>query len=260
MRNNALHVPGLGAPAGPPPQDLFRADLRKYYRICFGTERPRLAQRARMWLTHFGFHCVAIYRFERFARRWAARWGRIAFPLAALACVLANLLELIHHVRIYADIGPGFYVGHAGMIFIGPTRIGRNFSLTHNVTIGFGHSERARGFPVIGDDVWVGTGSVLSGAIRVGDGATIANGTMLSRSVPPRTLCAGNPGRVVLQGYDNSGLLGMAVETPAEPPTPVPQALPCEESVDAPSALDPIAPGPQSPPDLPTGAVPAGAT
>jgi serine O-acetyltransferase len=111
-------------------------------------------------------------------------------------------------VRIYADVGPGFFIGHAGMILIGPTVIGRNFSVTHNVTIGFGQSEAARGYPVIGDDVWVGTGSVISGAIRVGDGATIANGTMLSRSVPPRSLAAGNPGRVVLQGYDNSFLLG----------------------------------------------------
>ena len=73
---------------------------------------------------------------------------------------------------------------------------------------GFGHSEGSEGYPVIGDEVWVGTGSVISGAIRVESGATITNGTMLSRSVPPRSLASGNPGRVVLQGYDNAALLG----------------------------------------------------
>jgi serine O-acetyltransferase len=186
----------------------FAADLRKLYRIECGVESPPLRTRLRLWLTHFGLHCVAVYRFGCFARALAARhrWGGL--PLALVAGVLGHAMELVHHVRIYASIGPGLYIGHAGMIFIGPTTIGRNFSVTHNVTIGLGHSEAATGYPVIGDDVWVGTGAVLSGAIHVGDGATVAHGTMLSRSVPPRALAVGNPGRVVLQGYDNGPLLG----------------------------------------------------
>lgn len=193
------------------PDDLahpFRADLRKFYRIFYRTEAPTLGERLRLWATHFGLHCVAAYRFERFARRAAARRPWLGLPLVALASLVGHALELVHHVRIYADVGPGFYIGHAGMIFIGPTVIGRNFSVTHNVTIGFGQTEAARGFPVVGDDVWVGTGSVISGAICVGSGATITNGTMLSRSVPPRSLAAGNPGRLVLREYDNSSLLG----------------------------------------------------
>jgi serine O-acetyltransferase len=196
-------LPGEGDPGRP-----FRADLRKFYRISYGTESPTLPERLRLWTTHFGLHCVAAYRLERFARRVASGSPRLGLPLAISASLLGYAVELLHHVRIYADVGPGFFIGHAGMILIGPTVIGRNFSVTHNVTIGFGQSEAARGYPVIGDDVWVGTGSVISGAIRVGDGATVANGTMLSRSVPPRSLSAGNPGRVVLQGYDNSSLLG----------------------------------------------------
>jgi len=186
----------------------FGADLRKYYRICFRSESPLLGQRLRLWITHFGLHCVAVYRFDRFARRLATRLGWLGAPIALVASVLGHAMELVHHVRIYGDIGPGFYIGHAGMIFVGPASIGRNFSLTHGVTIGFGHTEGGQGYPSIGDDVWVGTGSVLSGAIRVGNGATIANGTMLSRSVPDRALIAGNPGRVVLQGYENGRLLG----------------------------------------------------
>jgi len=186
----------------------FRADLRKFYRVFYRTETPTVDERLRLWATHFGLHCVAAYRFEHFARRVAARWSWLGSPLVVVASLLGHALELVHHVRIYADVGPGFYIGHAGMIFIGPTVIGRNFSVTHNVTIGFGQTEAAKGFPVIGDDVWVGTGSVISGAICIGNGATIANGTMLSRSVPPRSLSAGNPGRLVLQGYDNAALLG----------------------------------------------------
>jgi serine O-acetyltransferase len=186
----------------------LRADLEKYYRLHFGTTSPRLAQRALLWATHLGLHCVAAYRVSRCLRAAAGRHPWLGPLLRNLARILELRLEVVHHVRIAAAVGPGFYIGHAGMIFIGPTRIGRNFSVTHGVTIGVGQSQGARGTPVIGDDVWVGTGAVLAGAIEVGDGATVANGAMVSRSIPPRALAGGNPARVVLQGYDNAALLG----------------------------------------------------
>jgi serine O-acetyltransferase len=187
----------------------FRTDLEKLYRIDCCTPTPPLRTRLRLWTTHFGLHAVAVYRATRWARAVGARrpWTAPILCTAALAGELA--LELVHHVRIRADIGPGFYIGHAGSIVIGPTRIGRNFSVTHNVTIGVGHTDGKAGVPVLGDDVWVGTGSVLSGPIDIGDGVTVSNGTMLSRSVPARCLVGGNPGRLVLQDYDNSVLLGV---------------------------------------------------
>ncbi len=207
----------LRAPPYAPDPDArhpFRADRRKYYRICFQTEAPSLRQRARLWLTHQGFQCVAAYRFDRAARRIARGHPLLGAVVVPVAAALGHATEFFHHVRIYADIGPGFYIGHASTIYIGPTSIGRNFSATHNVTIGYGQTDGARGTPVIGDDVWVGTGSVLSGAIRISDGVTIANGTMLSRSVPPRALVVGNPGRVVTQPYDNATLLGARAPAP----------------------------------------------
>jgi serine O-acetyltransferase len=192
--------------AGPAQLHALQADLRKYYRLHFGTASPSLGQRAYLWVTHFGLHCVASYRLARLARQVAARHRWAALPLVNCARTLELGLELLHHVRISAEVGPGFYIGHAGGIFIGPTRIGRNFSVTHHVTIGVGQTEGARGTPVLGDDVWVGTGTVLAGPITVGDGVTVANGAMVSRSVPPRCLVAGNPARVAMQGYDNAAL------------------------------------------------------
>lgn len=190
--------------------DAFRVDLRKYYRVHFGSERPPLRRRAALWATHLGLHCVAGYRLSRAARALAAEHAWARLPLVNVARAVEVSLELLHHVRIGAEVGPGFYVGHAGMIFIGPTRIGEDFSVTHGVTIGVGQAEHGRGTPVVGDRVWVGTGAVLAGAIEIGDGATIANGAMVARSVPPRALVGGNPARVILAGYDNGALLGGA--------------------------------------------------
>ncbi|HUB10191.1 MAG TPA: hypothetical protein VMB50_24520 [Myxococcales bacterium] len=207
----------VGAPASPPsPGEAFRADRAKYYRIAYGTEDPPLGQRARLWLGHFGFHCVAVHRLGELCRSLEGRRPVVRLPCALLFRALDLAVQLVHHVAIEAQVGPGFYIGHPSALYIGRTTIGRNFSVTHNVTIGIGHGAAAAGLPVIGDDVWVGTGSVLFGAIRVGDGATISSGTILSRSVPAGALVGGNPGRVLQSGYDNRALFSATPE--AGPP------------------------------------------
>ncbi|MGC4001338.1 MAG: hypothetical protein QM767_29325 [Anaeromyxobacter sp.] len=210
--------------------DLFRADLEKYYRLHFGSSSPPLRKRAALWVSHLGLHCVAAHRLARQARSTAARRRWAAPALLGLARVVEHGMELVHHVRISAEVGPGFYIGHAGMIFIGPTRIGRNFSVTHGVTIGVGQAVGAKGTPVVGDDVWVGTGSVLAGAIEVGDGATVVTGSVVTRAVPRSALVAGNPARVVMLGYDNADLLGGSGSTRWRgAPAPEPAAPPAVE-------------------------------
>jgi len=195
-------------PANTPVDGLFRADLEKFYRIELHSTAPTAKQRAWLWVHHFGLHCVASHRFYRYAKRLSRTRPIAAAPALMAARLFTYGVRLIHHVEIQAEIGPGFYIGHAGNIYIGETRIGRNFSVTHNVTVGVGHQLGAQGIPVIGDDVWIGTGSVAAGQIRIGNGVTVANGSMISRNVPDGCLVAGNPARPVQNGYDNGKLLG----------------------------------------------------
>lgn len=193
----------------------FEADLEKYYRLAFGSATPSAKQRLWLWASHPGLHCVAIYRFGRYANALAGR-RRIAGRLVrGVSAALNQAMTFFHKVHIGAEVGPGFYIGHVGNIYIGARTIGRNFSVTHNVTIGRGQHEGERGgIPRLGDDVWIGTGAVLSGPIEIGNGATIAAGTILTRSIPERALAAGNPGRVANVQYDNRPLFGAAAPTP----------------------------------------------
>ena len=50
---------------------------------------------------------------------------------------------------------------------------------------------------VIGDDVWVGAGSIVLRGTRIGDGAVVAAGSVVRGEVLPYTLVAGTPARVV---------------------------------------------------------------
>lgn len=48
---------------------------------------------------------------------------------------------------------------------------------------------------VIGNDVWIGGHSVLLPGVRIGDGAVIGAGSVVTHDIPPRTLAFGNPCR-----------------------------------------------------------------
>jgi acetyltransferase-like isoleucine patch superfamily enzyme len=52
---------------------------------------------------------------------------------------------------------------------------------------------------IVGDDVWIAEGATLLGGITVGDGAVIGAHAVVTKDVPPRTVVAGNPARVVKQ-------------------------------------------------------------
>jgi acetyltransferase-like isoleucine patch superfamily enzyme len=50
---------------------------------------------------------------------------------------------------------------------------------------------------VIEDDVWIGSGAIICDGVRVGQGAVVAAGAVVTEDVPPHTVVAGVPARVV---------------------------------------------------------------
>jgi acetyltransferase-like isoleucine patch superfamily enzyme len=112
-------------------------------------------------------------------------------------------------------IGDHTYIGY-GCCFTASSSItvGRHCLLAGNVQIADydGHpidaAHRRSGAPmspdsvrpvVIGDDVWIGTRVLILKGVHIGDRAIIGAGAVVSRDVPPDTVVAGNPARVVKQ-------------------------------------------------------------
>lgn len=52
---------------------------------------------------------------------------------------------------------------------------------------------------IISDNVWIGKGSIILKGVYIGEGAVIAAGSVVTKDVPPFTVVAGNPARVVKQ-------------------------------------------------------------
>ncbi|MCK4606396.1 MAG: serine acetyltransferase [candidate division Zixibacteria bacterium] len=198
----------------------FALELKGYYFRTYNTVSPSFLKKIKVWVHRLGLHCVAVYRLSCFRRR-LLRERRLITPLVSiLYAICSYLVRVVYHVNIdSARIGPGLYIGHVGTIYIGPTRIGSNFSVTHNVTIGVGLAMGADDLPSIGDNVWVGTGSVITGGIKIGNNVTISAGSVLSRSVPDKYLVAGNPARVIMKNYDNSNFIIVPPEYRDKPVT-----------------------------------------
>ncbi len=50
---------------------------------------------------------------------------------------------------------------------------------------------------VIGNYVYIGTNALIMPGVTIGDNALIAAGSVVTKSVPPRTVVAGNPAKVI---------------------------------------------------------------
>ncbi len=100
-----------------------------------------------------------------------------------------------------------------GNTIIGPVFIGDKVNLAQNVTVsGLNHNYLDPDLPIIDqgvstapihieDDVWIGANAVILAGVTIGKHAIVAAGTIVNRSVPPYSVCAGNPGRIIKQ-YD----------------------------------------------------------
>lgn len=50
---------------------------------------------------------------------------------------------------------------------------------------------------IIGSDVWIGAGSIVLPGVTIGDGVVVAAGSIVTHDLPPRTVCAGVPAKVI---------------------------------------------------------------
>lgn len=196
----------------------FRSALRADRARAFGAVGPAGDRTLRDWyrfrLLDSEYHCVAAYRFGRYAREIRAERPVAGALLTVLHQIVNRVITHIDHTDIspQAQVGPGLLLMHRHGILVGPVRIGTNCVIHQNVTIGQRVAKGDHGVPEIGDNVWIGPGAIITGAIHVGDGVTISAGAVLSKDVPDGALVAGNPARVVNPDYDNSKLLGFRPE------------------------------------------------
>jgi len=118
-----------------------------------------------------------------------------------IARLISHISRWITGIEIHpgAAIGRKFFIDHGMGVVIGETtEIGNNCLLYQGVVLGGTSMEKKKRHPTLGDNVVVGAGATLLGAIRVGDNARIGAGSVVLTDVPPGATVVGIPGRIGL--------------------------------------------------------------
>lgn len=158
---------------------------------------------------------------ERLAAREAIHAYNSTAPaqFAERAAILKALLGTYHKTAFIepdfrCDYGYNIHLGKAfyanfGCVMLDVSRIqiGDSVKLGPNVQLyTAGHptdpEERAAfwefGQPItIGNNVWIGGGSIVLPGVAIGHGTTIGAGSVVTRSLPSRVIAAGNPCRIL---------------------------------------------------------------
>jgi virginiamycin A acetyltransferase len=128
------------------------------------------------------------------------------------------------------EIGDHTFVNANTEIDPNTAKIGKYCSISHNVKIGLGphplkmlstspvfyskgrgfikedtYDEFAeKGYTEIGNDVFIAANAVIFAGVKVGDGAVIAAGSIVTKDVPPYALVGGMPAKVLRYRFEEA--------------------------------------------------------
>lgn len=124
----------------------------------------------------------------------------IKHPLGIFFRLLLRRYSIKYGYQISAKtkIDAGLYLGHWGTVVVNPeVTIGKNCNLAHGVTLGQTNRGKTKGFPIIKDNVWIGTNVVIVGGITIGNNVLIAPNSYVTQDVPDNSVVMGNPMQII---------------------------------------------------------------
>lgn len=93
------------------------------------------------------------------------------------------------------EIGYGLYIGHPyGITINRMARIGNNCNIHKGATIGQENRGKRKGYPTIGNNVYIGINATVCGNVTIGDDVMIASNSFVNFDVPNHSIVFGNPG------------------------------------------------------------------
>jgi serine O-acetyltransferase len=128
--------------------------------------------------------------------------------LRLLARWVSQLFRGLTGIEIHpgARIGPQLFIDHGMGVVIGETaEVGARVTLYHGVTLGGTSLNKGKRHPTLEDNVVVGAGAKILGAITVGASSRIGANAVLVRSVPPNSIVVGVPGQVLVRSRPRNG-------------------------------------------------------
>lgn len=166
---------------------MFFAETVRAYR-----ERdPAARSNLEVVLCYPGLHAVIIHGLS--SRLWKGGWYTLGRFFSHMGRFLTGI-----EIHPGAKLGRRLVIDHGLGVVIGETaEIGDDVYLYHQVTLGGTSSEHGKRHPTVGNNVIIGAGAKVLGAIHIGDGARIGANAVVIAPVPAGTTVVGIPARPV---------------------------------------------------------------
>ena len=93
--------------------------------------------------------------------------------------------------------GGAFVLNHPYATIVNAQKIGSNFTVCQNTTVGNKIHGRNDLVPIIGSNVSLGAGVIIIGDITIGNNVVVGAGSVVTKDVPDNCIVAGNPARII---------------------------------------------------------------
>lgn len=121
-----------------------------------------------------------------------------------LPYIFYRLIYLINncHIHYSTEIGENTIIAYGGVAVVIHKKavIGKNCMIESCVTIG-GKSNH-KNLPIIGNNVFIGTGAKILGDIRIGNNVIVGANAVVVRDVPDNCILAGVPAKIIKTNID----------------------------------------------------------
>lgn len=161
-------------------------------------ERDPAARNAlEVLLCYPGLHAIWAHRVSR--RLWQSGFKLLARWVSQITRSLTGI-----EIHPGAVIGNNFFIDHGMGVVIGETaEVGNNVTLYHGVTLGGTSSHKVKRHPTLEDNVVVGAGAKVLGAITIGKGSRIGANAVVVKSAPANSVVVGVPGQVLIRSHEH---------------------------------------------------------
>jgi cysteinyl-tRNA synthetase len=167
----------------------FFGNIMRDYRAVFERD-PAAKNGLEVILAYPGFHAIFWHRINHML------W-ELGVPV--IPRLFSHIARFLTGIEIHpaAKIGPGFFIDHGMGVVIGETaEVGENCLLYQGVTLGGTGKEKGKRHPTLKNNVVVGSGAKILGAITVGNNVIIGANSVILKPVPDNAICVGVPGRI----------------------------------------------------------------
>jgi serine O-acetyltransferase len=160
--------------------------------IRFTQERdPAATSRFEVIFAYPGVHALFLHRLAHQLCHWRVR---------VLPRLISHFGRSLTGIEIHpgAEIASPCFIDHGMGVVIGETTVvGKRCHLHQGVTLGGTSTRREKRHPTLRDDVTIGAGAQIVGAVTIGKGAKIGAGSVVVANVPDYATVVGVPGHVV---------------------------------------------------------------